>query len=95
MMTTTVRSRLAWLARRSALMLLVLTASGPAAGGLARLAGAGEVADAAWLATAACGLGYALWSAAEGIRRGRVGVVMIALLALADSPTGTRRGSCR
>ena len=60
----------AWLLRRSALVLLVVTASGLAVGGLARLAGAGAVADAAWLATAACGLGYALWSAADSIRRG-------------------------
>ena len=44
MMTATVQSRRAWLARRSALMLLVVTASGLAAGGLARLAGAGAVA---------------------------------------------------
>ena len=84
-MTATVRSRRAWLARRSALMLLVVTASGLAAGGLARLAGAGAVADAAWLATAACGLGYALWSAADSFRRGRIGVDVIALLALAGA----------
>ena len=84
-MTATVQSRRAWLARRSALMLLVVTASGLAAGGLARLAGAGAVADAAWLATAACGLGYALWSAADSFRRGRIGVDVIALLALAGA----------
>jgi len=75
----------AWLLRRSALVLLVVTASGLAVGGLARLAGAGTVADAAWLATAACGLGYALWSAADSIRRGRLGVDVIALLALAGA----------
>ena len=66
---------------RSALVLLVVTASGLAAGGLARLAGDGAVADAAWLATAACGIGYALWSAIDSIRHGRVGVDVIALLA--------------
>ena len=75
----------AWLLRRSALVLLVVTASGLAVGGLARLAGAGTVADAAWLATAACGLGYALWSAADSIRRGRLGVDVIALLAVAGA----------
>ena len=55
---------------------------GLAAGGLARLTGAGAVADAAWLATAAIGLGYALWSTADSILRGRLGVDVIALLAL-------------
>jgi hypothetical protein len=54
-------------------------------GGLARLAGGGAVADAAWLATAACAIGYALWSAVDSIRLGRVGVDMIALLALAGA----------
>ena len=52
---------------------------------MAWLAGAGGVADAAWLAAAACGLGYALWSAADSIRRGRLGVDVIALLALAGA----------
>ena len=57
----------------------------PGGGGLAWLAGAGGVADAGWLASAACGLGYALWSAADSIRRGRLGVDVIALLALAGA----------
>ena len=74
-----------WLGRRSALTLLVVTLSGLAAGGLARLAGAGAVAEAAWLASAACGLGYAVWSAAESLHRGRLGVDVIALLALAGA----------
>jgi cation transport ATPase len=52
---------------------------------MARLAGDGAVADAAWLATAACGIGYALWSAIDSIRHGRVGVDVIALLALAGA----------
>ena len=75
----------AWLGRRSALVLLAATASGLAVGGLARLAGADTVANVAWLATAACGLGYALWSAVDSLRRGRVGVDVIALLALAGA----------
>jgi heavy metal translocating P-type ATPase len=82
MMATAARRTRAWLGRRAALLLLVATASGLAAGGLARLAGAGAVADAAWLATAALGLGYALWSMADSILRGRLGVDVIALLAL-------------
>jgi heavy metal translocating P-type ATPase len=75
----------AWLCRRSALALLVVTVSGLAAGGLARLSGAGTAADAAWLASAACGLGYAVWSAVDSFRRGRLGVDVIALLALAGA----------
>jgi heavy metal translocating P-type ATPase len=82
MMATFARRARAWMGRRSALLLLVATASGLAAGGLARLAGAGAVADAAWLATAALGLGYALWSMAGSVLRGRLGVDVIALLAL-------------
>jgi heavy metal translocating P-type ATPase len=75
----------AWLRRRPALALLVVTLSGLAAGGLARLAGASTIADAAWLVSAACGLGYAAWSAVESLRRGRLGVDVIALLALAGA----------
>ena len=75
----------AWLRQRSALVLLVVTLSGLAGGGVARLAGADMIADAAWVASAACGLGYAVWSAAESLRRGRFGVDVIALLALAGA----------
>jgi heavy metal translocating P-type ATPase len=82
-MTKTVpRSVLAWLVRRSAPLLLAATIAGLAAGGLARIAGADAAADMAWLATAACGIGYALWTAAASLRRGRLSVDVIALLAL-------------
>ena len=84
-MRTIPRRTWAWLRRRSALALLVVTLSGLAVGGLARLAGADAIADAAWLVSAACGLGYAVWSAAESLRRGRLGVDVIALLALAGA----------
>jgi len=70
--TTFAQRARAWLGRRVSLLLPVATASGLAAGGLAHLAGAAAAADAAWLATAALGLGYALWSAAESIVRGRL-----------------------
>src|ERR1017187_828989 len=85
MMKSVVQGAWAWCGRRAALVLLAVTLSGLVAGGLARLAGAGAVADVTWLTTAACGLGYALWSAADSIRRGRVGVDVIALLALAGA----------
>ncbi|HEX6519435.1 MAG TPA: heavy metal translocating P-type ATPase [Streptosporangiaceae bacterium] len=74
-----------WLGRRSAVLLLGVTAAGLAAGGVAWLAGAHGIADGCWLVSAAFGLGYALWSAVDGIRRGRLGVDVIALLALAGA----------
>ena len=79
------RSAAGWFGRRSAVLMLGVTAAGLAAGGLAWLAGAGGVADTCWLASAAFGLGYALWSAADAIRHGRLGVDVIALLALAGA----------
>jgi heavy metal translocating P-type ATPase len=74
-----------WLGRRSAVLLLAVTSAGLVAGGLAWLAGAAGVADGGWLVSAAFGLGYALWSAVDGIRHGRLGVDVIALLALAGA----------
>jgi cation transport ATPase len=71
--------------RRSALLLLIVTAAGLAGGGIAALAGAGAAGDALWLAAAAAGLGYALWVTAVSIRHGRVGVDLIAVLALAGA----------
>ena len=74
-----------WLRRQSAVLLLGLTALGLAAGGLAWLAGARGTADLCWLIAAAIGLGYALWSAVDAIRHGRLGVDVIALLALSGA----------
>ncbi len=71
--------------RRSAPVLLVVTAAGLAAGGIAALAGAGSIGDAIWLATAAAGLIYAVWVTAGSIRHGRIGVNLIAVLALAGA----------
>ena len=66
-------------------MLLAVTVLGLAGGGVAALAGAEAVRDALWLAAAAAGLGYALWATAGSIRRGRIGVDVIAVLALAGA----------
>jgi cation transport ATPase len=77
-----VRGRLIW---QSAPLLWALTLAALAAGGVARLAGSGGAADMTWLAAAGCGLGYAAWSAADSFRRGRVGVDVIALLAVAGA----------
>ncbi|HET9079793.1 MAG TPA: heavy metal translocating P-type ATPase [Trebonia sp.] len=79
------RSAAGWLGRRSAALLLAVTAAGLAAGGAARLAGEGAAADACWLAAAGFGLAYAVWSAVDSLRRGRLGVDVIALLALAGA----------
>src|SRR6516162_6363382 len=85
MVGSVVKRAAGWAVRRSDLLLLIATAAGLVAGGVASLAGGGDVADAAWLAAAACGLGDALWSAAGAIRRGRLGVDVIAMLALAGA----------
>jgi heavy metal translocating P-type ATPase len=82
---TFVRGIRAWLVRRSALLLFVVTTAGMVAGGVAWLAGAGRAADAAWLATAACGLAYGLWVATASFVHGRISVDVIAFLALAGA----------
>ena len=79
------RSVASWLRRRSAVLLLGVTAVALVAGGLAWLVGARGVADTCWLVSAVFGLGYALWSAGDAIRHGRLGVDVIALLALAGA----------
>jgi cation transport ATPase len=77
--------RARWLTRHSAVMLLTLTTSGLAAGLALYLAGAGGASDTAWAAVGVCGAGYALWAMAEAFARRRVGVDVIALLALAGA----------
>ena len=71
-----------WLAPRLAAGLLVVTAAGLAAGLVLHLAGAAAAADIAWLAVAGCGVGYACWAMVSSLRRRRIGVDLIALLAL-------------
>ena len=71
--------------RHPALLLLAVTVCGLAGGAVAALAGARPAADVLWLATAAAGLGYALWATAGSIRRGRIGVDLIAVLAVAGA----------
>src|SRR5215831_2840701 len=77
--------RARWLARHSALVLLALTVSGLAAGLVLHLAGAGGAGDIAWAAVGVCGAGYALWAMGEALRQRRVGVDVIALLAVAGA----------
>src|SRR5512142_2640380 len=80
-----IRSASGWVRRRSGALRRGVTTAGLAAGGVAWLAGAHGIADACWLVSAAFGLAYALWSAADAIRHGRLGVDVIALLALAGA----------
>ena len=85
-MATGILSRIRDLAgRHSALPLLAVTVGGLAGGAVAALAGARPAADALWLVTAAAGLGYAVWATALSIRRGRIGVDLIAILAVAGA----------
>ena len=76
------REKLAWLGGQVPLILLAVTLTTLAAGGILQLAGAAEAGDAAWLAAGACGAAYALWAMVDALRRGRAGVDAIALLAL-------------
>ena len=71
-----------WLARRSSAVLLALTVSGLTAGLVLYSAGAGRAGNVAWAVVGVCGAGYALWAMAEAFRRGRIGVDVIALLAV-------------
>jgi heavy metal translocating P-type ATPase len=71
-----------WLLGHSAAVLLVLTASGLALGLFLHVAGAGVAGNAVWAAVGGCGAAYALWAMADALRHGRVGVDVIALLAV-------------
>jgi heavy metal translocating P-type ATPase len=75
----------AWLGQYFAAALLLVTVAGLALGGMLRLAGAGAAAETAWLAVGWCGVIYAIWAVADSLRKRRVGVDVIALLALAGA----------
>lgn len=72
-------------ARHAALALLATTLGALAAGGLLHLVGAGGAGDAAWTAAGAGGMAYAAWTMAASLRHGRLGVDVIALVALAGA----------
>ena len=71
-----------WLRQHYAPLLLAITVCGLAAGGLLHLSGAGSVGNAAWGAVGALGAAYALSAIAGTLRQRRLGVDVIALLAL-------------
>lgn len=64
------------------MVLLGLTLGGLAAGGLLHLAGEGAAGDTAWTAVGALGAAYSLSSVVSALVAGRVGVDVVALLAL-------------
>ena len=70
--------------RRAAALLLV-TAGGLAAGGVAQLAGAGGAAQWAWRATTVVGMAPAMVRVAVGLKRRSPGVDVVAVLAMAGA----------
>ena len=71
-----------WLARAAEMAPLIVTVSALFAGAVLHLAGAPGAGDGAWIAAGACGAAYALWAIADSLRRRRMGVDVIALLAV-------------
>src|SRR5262249_23484974 len=75
-------SKLSWVARRLPLVLLAVITLALAVGGGLHLAGTGGAGNAAWRGGGAGGSAYGLWAMAGARGRRRVGVDVIALLAL-------------
>jgi heavy metal translocating P-type ATPase len=71
-----------WLAQHLASVLLVVTGGCLALGGVLHLAGAADGADVVWMVGGAVGAAYSLWTMLAALRQGRLGVDIIALLAL-------------
>ena len=71
-----------WLARHHALLVLCLTVAGLLAGGVAAFADVVAARDASWLAVGCWGAAYAAWAMIDSLRRRRLGVDAIALLAV-------------
>ncbi len=70
------------MSRHAAAALLVLVVAGLAAGGIAELVRVPAAAHDLWRATGVLGGFYSLWTMVDGIRRRRLGVDVIALLAV-------------
>src|ERR1039458_6553472 len=82
MVTGHFRAGRLWLALAAEMAPLIVTVSGLLAGGILHLAGAPGAGDGAWIAAGTCGVAYALWAIADSLRRRRMGVDVIALLAV-------------
>ena len=74
-----------WLAGHAAAGMLAVTVAGLGAGAAWHLAGDPGAGDTAWTAVGACGLAYAAWAMATSLLKRRLGVDLIALLALAGA----------
>ncbi len=70
------------LRRRLPVLVLALSLVGLGVGIALHVAGASGAGDAVWIAVAACGGVYSLLSMVDGLRHGRLGVDVIALLAV-------------
>src|SRR5579871_2522858 len=76
----------AWsLIRQPALIQLAGTTAGLAAGGILWIAGSAQAGKIAWLCVSLAGLAYAIWTMADSLRRHRVGVDLLAVLAIAGA----------
>src|SRR5664280_1399061 len=71
-----------WLSRLGTLLPLAVTTTGLIAGGVLHWTGVGSAGDVAWIAVAGCGIALSLYSMIQSVLRGRLGVDVIALLAL-------------
>jgi heavy metal translocating P-type ATPase len=74
-----------WLIQHQAVIQFGGTVAGLAVGGVLRIAGLTAAGDVAWLTVSAAGLAYAIWTMADSLRRRRVGVDLLALLAIAGA----------
>ncbi|HSN02812.1 MAG TPA: heavy metal translocating P-type ATPase [Acidimicrobiales bacterium] len=81
-MATSSASARSWARERLALLVLVVALAGLALGAVLHASGAARAGDAAWIAIAGIGVALSLLSMVESLRRGRLGVDVIALLAL-------------
>ena len=77
-----IHERRAWIAQNSAVALLTLTLAGLALGGALHLVGYGDGGNVAWIAVAVVGAAYTLWSTVVSLGQRRLGIDLIALLAL-------------
>src|SRR5450755_527368 len=72
-----------WMTSRAGTLLpLGLTVSGLVGGGLFHWAGLGAGGNLVWILAASCGIALSLFSMLESLMQGRIGVDVIALLAL-------------
>jgi heavy metal translocating P-type ATPase len=81
-MTDSLPSRLA---RKTPTVLLAVAIGALAVGGLLHAVGAADAGNLTWMAAGSLGAAYSLWMTIVALRGGRVGVDVIALLALAGA----------